>query len=83
MSKAKKLLDRFLSIPADFTWDELLSLLGHMGFKELSEKGGSYRTFVSQSGAKIFLHKPHPANIVKRYALKKVRDNLRELGLIN
>jgi hypothetical protein len=28
------------------------------------------------------LHKPHPGNIVKAYAMKQVLDELREAGLI-
>ena len=82
VSKAQKLLDRFLTIPADFSWDELVSMLGHFGFAQLQEKGGSYRCFVLDKTLKIFLHKPHPGNIVKRYALKQVRDKLKEFGLI-
>lgn len=82
MSKAQKLLERFLSIPADFSWEELVSLMKHFGFQEMQQKGGSYRCFRSGT-LKIFLHKPHPANIVKRYALRQVRDKLLEFGLIS
>jgi len=82
VSKSEKSLDRFLSIPADFTWDELVSVLGHLGFKELAQKGGSYRCFMSEQELKIFLHKPHPSHIVPRYALRKVRLKLKEYGLI-
>ena len=34
--------------------------------------------------AKIFgvLHKPHPGNIVKEYAMKQVLEELREVGYI-
>jgi hypothetical protein len=28
------------------------------------------------------LHKPHPGNIMKEYAMKQVLDDLREAGLI-
>ena len=32
MSKKDKILSRFLSRPTDFTFDELVTLLGHFGF---------------------------------------------------
>jgi hypothetical protein len=82
VSKSEKLLDRFLSIPADFTWDEFVSLMGHFGFRELANKGGSYRCFVSAQNLKIFLHKPHPSNVMRRYALRQVRAKLKEFGLL-
>jgi predicted RNA binding protein YcfA (HicA-like mRNA interferase family) len=82
VSKHSKLLIRLLSIPADFTWDELLSVVGKLGFQEKSDKGGSYRTFVDSEGRKIFLHEPHPSNILKKYAIRKVVDALNEYGLL-
>ena len=30
----------------------------------------------------IMLHKPHPGNIMKEYAMKQVMEDLREAGLI-
>ncbi len=82
VSKADKLLARFSGIPADFTWDELVKLLAIFGFAETAKKGGSYRTFVSAKGLKMFLHKPHPENIVPRYALRQVLAKLREFGYL-
>jgi hypothetical protein len=82
VSKHSKLLLRLLSIPADFTWDELLSVVARLGFEEKSDKGGSYRTFVDGAGRKIFLHEPHPGNIVKKYAIRKVVKALNEYGLL-
>ena len=81
MSKDQKLLKRFLSIPVDFTWDELVTFLGNFDFDEEAGSGGSYRCFISAQGRKIFLHKPHPNNIVKRYALRQVKDKLIEYGV--
>ncbi|WP_076569850.1 type II toxin-antitoxin system HicA family toxin [Janthinobacterium sp. TND4EL3] len=82
MSKSVKLLSRLRQIPADFTWDELVTALTSIGFKDISDKPGSYRTFIFvASGIKIFLHKPHPAKIMKRYALREIVAKLDELGL--
>ena len=84
MSRKSKLIDRFLSIPADFTWDELLKVLTSCGYKEINtgKTAGSRRRFVDESGNIILLHKPHPVNIVKKYALRQVLQDLREKGKI-
>lgn len=82
MSKSQKLLERFLSKPADFTWDELRTLLAFFNFSEVTQKGGSYRSFMDPKGRKIMLHKPHPENTLKRYALKDVKEKLEDFGLI-
>lgn len=80
MSKSEKLVDRFLSIPADFTWDELLKVLTSYGYSEIKggKTGGSRRKFVDESHNIILLHKPHPSNIIKKYAIRQVIDNLKE-----
>lgn len=83
MTQADKLRKRAAAVPADFTWQELVSLLNTYGFIEFSDKGGSYRCFKTAAGLKIFVHKPHPGNIVKRYLLLKVNAKLKEYGLEN
>ena len=85
MSKLEKLLTRFKSIPADFTFDELTTLLQAFGYIRVSggKTGGSRVEFRDRdSGAPIKLHKPHPGNIVKKYALEQVREFLEGRGKI-
>jgi len=84
MSKGGKLLERLLRIPKDFTWDELTTVLANLGYEPLKsgKTGGSRRKFVDQDRNIINLHKPHPGNIVKEYALKQVVDQLKEQGKI-
>jgi len=84
MSKHEKLLLRLLSIPSDFTWDELISLLTKFGYEELKKgkTGGSRRKLADKDHNIIILHKPHPGNIVKQYAIRQVIDHLREQGYI-
>ena len=45
MAKIDKLIERLLLRPADFTWDELVNVLGYLGYKELKKgkTGGSRR----------------------------------------
>ncbi len=84
MSKTEKLFERLLSVPSDFTWEELVKLLASFGYAELkkAKTGGSRRKFVDSQKRVISLHKPHPGNIVKEYALKQVIEHLKEKGLI-
>jgi len=84
MSKTEKLVLRLLTIPKDFTWEELVKLLNHFGFIELKtgKTGGSRRKFVDATKNVVIMHKPHPGNIVKEYALKQVIDLLKEKGYL-
>ena len=84
MSAKEKLKERFKSLPNDFTFDELETLLVSLGYQK-SNKGktsGSRIVFKNIDGSPIMLHKPHPGNIVKGYALKQVYDELKNRGLI-
>ena len=84
MSSKEKLISRFLALPADFTFDELERLLGALGYTK-SNKGktsGSRVVFKDKEGHPIMLHKPHPGNIVKHYALLQVLEELQLKGYI-
>jgi predicted RNA binding protein YcfA (HicA-like mRNA interferase family) len=84
MSQREKLIDRLLSIPKDFTWEELIKVLKAFGFDELKggKTSGSRRKFVDENKNIIDLHKPHPANILKGYAIKDVIETLRLKGYL-
>ena len=78
MSQKDKLIERFKKLPNDFTYDELVSLLNYFGYKECSNNG-SKRAFIhSPDNQTIYLHEPHPGNIMKKYALKDVKQILEE-----
>lgn len=85
MSKLEKLLRRFLAQPSDFKWNELLTLLSHLGYEELKtgKTGGSRRKFFDDQKRIINLHKPHPGEILKKYQLKQVFETLKERGQIH
>ena len=84
MSKRDKLSRRLLSRPADFTFDELTTLLGHLGYylEAAGKTGGSRVVFSNDDGDYIRLHKPHPGNILKLYQLDDVVDHLKERGVL-
>ena len=84
MSTKEKLRERFLKMPSDFTFDEMQQLLTGYGY-ELGNKGrtsGSRVIFKKTDKRPIMLHKPHPGNIVKGYAMQQVYNELKEAGLI-
>lgn len=79
MSRKSKLIDRFLSMPTDFTYDELVRLLAISGFVECSKDrtSGSRVEFVNRDeGKTIMMHKPHPDNRIKVYVMKQVLEYL-------
>jgi len=84
MSKYEKLLLRLLSVPSDLTWEELVNLLAKFGYEELKKgkTGGSRRKLADKKNNIIILHKPHPGNIVKQYAIRQVIEHLIEKGYI-
>ena len=82
MSSKDKLISRFLTLPSDFTFEELERFLTIFGYA-ISNKGktsGSRVVFKDKDSHPIMLHKPHPGNIVKMYALRQVLEELQSKG---
>lgn len=82
MSQIEKLVERFLSIPNDLTYTELVRVLSYFGYKEFNRgnTSGSAVRFVDENKNIINMHKPHPQKIVKRCAIKYAIAKLREDG---
>jgi len=78
MSKRQKLIARFLSMPSDFHYKEMVRLLGYYGFEEVKKgkTSGSRVQFVDENGIQIKMHKPHPSGILKQYQMKQVKETL-------
>jgi hypothetical protein len=82
MSRFKKSLARLLSRPKDFTWQELQTIMSHLGYLE-KKGGGSRRKFFNpKTKVSISLHEPHPELVLKMYAIDIVIDHLKEEDLI-
>lgn len=84
MSSKEKLRKRFQSLPSDFTFEELESLLSGFGYVK-SNKGktsGSRVIYKDDRGHPIMIHKPHPGNIIKGYAMKQIYEELKNRGYI-
>ena len=84
MSKKEKLIKRLLDNPKDFTFNELVTLLGYFGYMEMrsGKTGGSRVTFSDNAKDQIRIHKPHPKNILKPYQVKNVIKDLEERDLL-
>ena len=86
MAKSRKLLDRLLNNPKDFTFRELEKLLSDFGF-QLKNKGktsGSAVRFINNRTSHIIrLHKPHPSPVLKEYLIKFIINELKHGGYIN
>jgi poly-D-alanine transfer protein DltD len=84
MSTKEKLIARFKALPSDFTFEELDRLLNNLGY-EKDNKGktsGSRVVYKDKDNTPIMLHKPHPGNIIKKYAMKQIYDELKNKGKI-
>ncbi len=82
MTRSEKLLSRFLSRPKDFTYNELFRLLSSFGYEE--QQGSGSRIVFNNEGLKhnIKLHKPHPGNVLKRYQIDLIIDELKSNELL-
>lgn len=83
--RIEKEKERLLSKPKDYSYKELSSLLGKIGYEEKKQgktSGSRVRFYNPQNGKKISIHKPHPGSIVKAYVINQVIDHLKENGEI-
>lgn len=84
MGTKEKLIERFKSLPTNFTFEEMERLLSIFGY-EKSNKGktsGSRVIFKNRDKRPIMIHKPHPGNIIKSYAIRQVLNDLTNEGFI-
>ena len=81
MTKKDKLLERFLSLPKDFTIDELTTVMNYFGFV-VSNQGatsGSRMAYKNEENGDIIrIHRPHPGKNIRPFALKDTLANLKE-----
>ncbi|MDQ0127215.1 hypothetical protein J2W17_006213 [Pseudomonas lini] len=82
MSKQQKLLAKLLNKQAGFTWTELVTLLGGLGYHPIEGNGSRVKFDNGNPRAMINLHKPHPGNELKAYVKRQVIEHLKAGGLI-
>ena len=80
-SQLDKAKARLKSEPSDYTFNEARSLLKSLGYTEYNKgKSSGSRIMFAKDGVKIMLHKPHPGNEMKRYAVQQLKDQLASMG---
>lgn len=84
MTQHDKALKRLCTHPplSDITWNELASVLKHLGYKEIQNAGSRRKFFHSDTKALIHCHRPHPSPCVDKGCLVDVREHLRIYGFI-
>ncbi len=85
MSQKDKLIQRFLSKPKDFTYQELKRLLGYFGYVEdtVGKTSGSRISFVNHdSNHRFNIHQPHSPKELRTYQIEEIIERLNEEGLL-
>ena len=85
MSKTEKLLQRFLSKPKDFTFEDLRRLLKSFGYEDAKTgktSGSRVAFYNTELDDMIKFHKPHPSQIMKQCYLRDIEQQLRDKGVI-
>ena len=85
MSKSEKLLQRFLSKPKDFIFEELRKLLESCGYEEAKTgktSGSRVAFYNAELDDMIKFHRPHPSQVIKQCYLRDIERQLRDKGVI-
>ncbi|MEG7361915.1 type II toxin-antitoxin system HicA family toxin [Pseudomonas citronellolis] len=82
MSRGEKLLAKLLNESASFTWQELVTLLRWLGYRQLEGSGSRVKFDNGDPQALINLHKPHPDNELKAYVRRQIIEHLKAGELI-
>ena len=85
MSRHEKLREKLLRLPKNFTYDEMVTLLGGFGYIEEERKrssGSSVMFYNKGLNDKIMFHRPHPGKELKRYILEMIIEKLQTNKMI-
>lgn len=84
MSKHEKSLAKLRASPpsSDFKWDDLVSLLKHLGYKKLNNSGSRRKFYNQERDLLIVCHEPHPSPNVDKGCLVDVVEHLETNGVI-
>ncbi len=85
MSRKEKLIKRLRSLPKDFTYSELVTLLQQLGFEETNKgktSGSRVKFYHSERKIQYLAHKPHPESTIKAKALYDILIFLENNNLI-
>ncbi len=85
MSRWKKIQERLMRYAKDITFEEIVVLLEHYGYRKdnAGKTSGSRIRFVKDGSPDILLHKPHPQKELKEYVIKDLHEFLEQEGFWN
>ncbi len=81
-NKQRKVLEKIFQKPtlSNIKYNEVESLLKSLGVNiDISRKGSN--VFFEYNGIIQNIHRPHPQNELKKYAVEAIRDFLNETGV--
>ena len=85
MGKLEKAKERLKQIPRDYTYIEARNLLIALEFEEWNKgktSGSRVQFYRKRDKAIIDLHKPHPQNEMKMYAIKQLMEKLTDYAYL-
>lgn len=84
MTKQQKALAKLAATPtpANIKWDELRSVLEHLGYTMLTGSGSRRKFFHAEKDDLIICHAPHPLPNVDKGCVADVVEHLRRMGFI-
>lgn len=84
MTKHEKALAKLTATPtpASVKWDELKSVLEHLGYTMLTGSGSRRKFFHSEKNVLIICHAPHPSPDVDKGCIADVVEHLKSNGFI-
>ena len=84
MSKHSKALEKLCAkpTPSSFKWSELRTVLEHLGFKMLKNKGSRRKFYNEEKNVLIICHEPHPSPDVDKGCIADIVETLKANGLI-
>ena len=84
MSKHSKALAKLSASPppSNIKWDELKSILEHLGYTVLKGSGSRRKFYHKEKDDLIICHEPHPSLNVDKGCVSDVVDHLRARGFI-
>lgn len=84
MSKHEKAIAKLQATPppSDFKWDELVTVLRHLGYRQLNNTGSRRKFFNEEKDLLVVCHQPHPRPNVDKGCIVSVVEHLKGNGLI-
>jgi predicted RNA binding protein YcfA (HicA-like mRNA interferase family) len=84
MAKHLKSLEKLCATPtpSDVKWNDLKSILEHLGYDSLNNSGSRRKFYHKGKNALIICHAPHPSPNVDKGCIADVVDHLKSQGFI-